>query len=104
MTKQEFLLMQEQDLTTHQDREQLLPVLECMKEVLKAAPADAEIDAKKTVEGCFGQMRAEAQKKQKNQCYYMGPTEALKVVADYLDIKISTRVEKSKKISLEDYL
>ena len=101
MNKQEFLLMQEQDLITHADREQLLPVLECMKEALKAAPVDAEIDPKKTAEGCLSHMKAAAEKKKRNGSYYMGPDEALKVAADYLNIK---NFHSSGKIDLADFL
>lgn len=84
MRADEFLTMMEQDLATHKDREQLTAVLDVMREVLKGSTAD--IDPRKTVEGCFRHMRNYASKKQKNNCYYMGPAESCKVVAEYLGV------------------
>lgn len=93
MNKIEFLRMMEQDLVTHPKRNELLPVLECMKEVLKSCPGYTEINHQKTVEGCFNEMREHARKNQTGGCFYFGHTESLKFVEKYLGIKQTVKFD-----------
>jgi|GEM_PF-2106154 len=86
MIKNEFLLMMEQDLQTHENKQQLADVLNCMKEILKSYPPETEIDSAKTAEGCFKAMREYAQKNQESGCYYFGHDKSVEFITDYLGL------------------
>jgi len=101
MKKNEFIEMMRQDLETHPNKNQLIPVLECMKEILKRYPIDTEIDTQKAVEDCFNQIKEHARKKQQNGCYYFTPQESTDFIAAYLGVE---KVKQDCRVDLEDFL
>ena len=101
MLKNDYLIMMEQDLVTHSNKEQLIAVLDCMKDILKSYPASTEIDETKTVEACFNAMREHASKNKTNNCYYFSPKESVDFITKYLDIKSAAP---ASMINLDDFI
>lgn len=101
MLKNEFILMQEQDLVTKNDLI-LNELFECFKEVLNDYPSSVEIDSKKSVEECYHQMEQEARKKAVNGKFCFGPLTTKKFIIDYLGL--TETVSNFKIVNITDFL
>lgn len=104
MLKDDFILMQKQDLTTNENPllEQLLYVFEA---VLKDYSPLTDVSSELTVEDCYHKMEAEAKRKAKNGVYCFGPEETKKFVISYLKLTSESPSDiKTKLINLEDFI
>lgn len=101
MLKNEFILMQEQDLVTQNDLI-LKELFDYFKEILKDYPSNIEIDSSKTVEECYHKMKEEARKKAVNGKYCFGPLTTKKFIIEYLGL--TETVSNFKIVNITDFL
>lgn len=108
MLKDEFILMQKQDLETKKDIV-LKQLLEVVEEVLKDYPNYTDLDSNLTIEDCYEKMKTRAKQKAVNNCYCFTPKETKQFIIEYLGLKDvkqedSTNTTKTNFINLEDFI
>lgn len=101
MLRDEFLIMQRQDLVTAED-ENLNTLCDVFEEVLKSVPSNFEIDSKKTVKECYDKMYVHAQKNQKNHSYCFNTKAVIEFVSNYLEVDVLE--QKTDYVDLTDFL
>ena len=86
MLKEEFIEMQRQDLVTL-NSDVLNNLCDLFEDILKDYPNNIDIDSKKSVSGCYSEMRKLAKSKAKNGEYCFGNKESIDFVIKYLNIE-----------------
>lgn len=104
MLKNEFLLMQEQDLETSDDFN-LKNLLEVFKEVLKPISSCIEIDSKKSVSDCYKEMKKYAKENAKAGCFSFNSSQVIDFVSKYLEVTdIVNNSSNNTFVNLSDFL
>jgi len=85
MLKNEFILMQKQDLETSDDFN-LKNLLEVFETVLNPLSSDLEIDPKKTVSDCYKEMEMYARKNAKGGKFSFNSKQVIEFVSKYLSV------------------
>lgn len=107
----EFIKMMREDIATVTlNKHDLEQVVECMEAVVSMHPG-CDIDCggsekPKTPQGCYSFLKDYARIHKDADSYFMGPTESLKLVADYLGLKAddSQPAKVQRIVSLEDFI
>lgn len=99
MLKNEFLIMQEQDLETSSNNLHKQMLL-CFKHLLQDYPEDIEINESKTCAECYDKM---FEKAKKEHIEVFGPEDTKNFIIEYLGI---TKIlhSNAKMIKLEDFI
>ena len=105
MLKDEFLLMQKQDLETSDDFN-LKNLLEVFEEVLKPLSSHIEIDSKKSVSDCYKEMENYARKNAKSRCFSFNSKQVIDFVSKYLEINdlVNNSADNNTFVDLSDFL
>ena len=105
MLKDEFLLMQEQDLETSDDSN-LKNLLEVFELVLKRLPSNTDIDSKKSVSDCYKEMEYFARKHAKSGCFSFNSKQVIDFVSKYLEVNdlVSNSADNNTFVDLGDFL
>lgn len=69
-----------------QKKEYLIPFEEYLTSIMTDKVAKKVLDEKKTLQGCFDEMREIARKRQHNSCAYIPPEEGFTIIRDYYGI------------------
>ncbi len=99
MTKNEFLILQEEDIKTL-DNAAYNAILELFKQYI---PNGADIKETKSVTGMYNFMYEFAKKNQKNNCFCIDPFDGFKkLMFEYLELKETKECNFKIDVSLED--
>jgi len=108
MLKEEFMLMQRQDLETSNNLvfKQLLNAVE---EVLEDYPDYMDFNSNLTIEDCYEKMKTRAKQKAVNNCYCFTPKETKEFIIEYLGLKDikqenSINTTNTNFVNLEDFI
>lgn len=99
MLKNEFLIMQRQDLVT-ESKPEYQAILLAFEEILKNYPSSTEIDSTKTIIECYKKMEHYAKEHAQNGIYVFLPEDAKKFFIEYLNLGKPS----NDFVNLEDFL